>query len=277
MTPGVALAVLFAAFLHAAWNALLRGGSDRPWASALMCLAQAAVSALVLLVVPLPAPAAWPYAAASGLLHIGYMVALTATYRSGDLGATYPIARGVSPALVAGAAAVVAGERLGLAAGLGVVLVSGGIVSLALGRGGIGPGTLPAALLTGVFIAGYTVVDGIGVRLGGDAVAYTALMSLGWCVALPLVVVARLGGIPRVSRGQTLAGLAGGLISLLAYGIVIAAMARDAMGAVSALRETSVVFAALIGWIALGERLTARRIASCGAIALGAACLAIPG
>ncbi|NEU12032.1 EamA family transporter [Methylobacterium sp. BTF04] len=242
-----------------------------------MCLAMAAVSALVLLAVPAPDRASWPYAAASGVLHIGYMFALTATYRSGDLGETYPIARGVSPALVALAAALVAGETLGLAAGIGVVLVSCGIVSLALARGGIRLGTLPAALLTGVFIAGYTVVDGIGVRHAGDPVAYTAAMSLGWCLVLPLIVVVRAGGIPPVSRRQTLSGLAGGLVSIVAYGIVIAAMQRDAMGPVSALRETSVVFAALIGWIALGERLTPRRIASCLAIALGAACLAIPG
>lgn len=276
MTLPVVAAILVAAALHAGWNALLRGGLDRLWASALMCLAMAAASAPVFLVLPLPDRASWPYAAVSGALHMGYMFALTATYRSGDLGETYPIARGSSPVLVAGAAALVAGERLGLAAGLGVVLVSAGIVSLALRRG-FHLRALPVALLTGVFIAGYTVVDGIGVRLAGDAVAYTAAMSLSWCLVLPLVVVALARGIPRATPGQTLSGLGGGFVSILAYGIVIWAMQHDAMGAVSALRETSVVFAALIGWLWLGERLTPRRLASCLAITVGAGCLALSG
>lgn len=276
MSAPVVAAVLCAAALHAGWNAVLRGGLDRLWASALMCLAMAAASAMVLTVLPLPASASWPYAAASGVLHLGYMFALTATYRAGELGETYAIARGSSPVLVASAAALVAGERLGLASCLGIGLVSAGIVSLAL-RAGFHLRALPAAILTGIFIAAYTVVDGIGVRLAGDAVAYTAVMSLSWCLVLPLLVVAWLRGVPRATARQTLWGLGGGFAAILAYGIVIWAMQHDAMGAVSALRETSVVFAAVIGRLFLGERLTLRRLASCCAITFGAACLALSG
>jgi len=276
LSAPVVASVLFAAALHAGWNAVLRGGLDRLWASALMCLAMAAASAVALVILPLPAPASWPYAAASGVLHLGYMIALTATYRAGELGETYAIARGSSPVLVASAAALVAGERLGLAACLGIGLVSSGIVFLTL-RAGFHLRALPAALLTGVFIAGYTVVDGIGVRLAGEAVPYTATMSLSWCLVLPVFVVVRSRGLPHASTRQTLSGLGGGFASILAYGIVIWAMQHDAMGAVSALRETSVVFAAVIGRLFLGERLTARRLASCCAITLGAACLALSG
>jgi len=276
MSAPVIAAVLCAAALHAGWNAVLRGGLDRLWASALMCLGMAAASAVALLVLPLPAPASWPYAAASGGLHLGYMFALTATYRAGELGENYAIARGASPVLVALAAAGVAGERLGPTACLGIGLVSAGILSLAL-RTGFHLKALPVAILTGIFIAAYTVVDGIGVRLAGDAIAYTAAMSLSWCLVLPLLVVAWSRGIPRATRSQILWGLAGGFAAILAYGIVIWAMQHDAMGAVSALRETSVVFAAVIARLFLGEELTARRLASCCAITLGAACLALSG
>jgi len=276
VSPPVVVAVLFAAALHAGWNAVLRGGLDRLLASALMCLAMAAASAVALMALPLPDPASWPYAAASGVLHLGYMLALTATYRAGELGETYAIARGSSPVLVASAAALVAGERLGLAACLGIGLVSAGIVALTL-RAGFHLRALPAALLTGVFIAGYTVVDGLGVRFAGDAVAYTATMSLSWCLVLPVFVVVRSRGLPRATARQAVSGLGGGFASILAYGIVIWAMQHDAMGAVSALRETSVVFAAVIGWLLLGEPLTTRRLTSCCAITLGAACLALSG
>ncbi|MFD0937109.1 EamA family transporter, partial [Methylobacterium trifolii] len=170
--------------------------------------------------------------------------------------------------------AVVAGERITPVAILGIALVSGGILSLALARGAR-IASAPVALLTGCFIAGYTIVDGIGVRLTNDAVAYTAAMSLGWGALMPFLLFPALRRAPRPTGRQVAAGVAGGIVSILAYGIVIWAMQRDAMGMVSALRETSVLFAAVIGRVFLGERLTAQRLASCAAIALGAGCLAL--
>jgi drug/metabolite transporter (DMT)-like permease len=274
MTPIVLAFVMGAAVLHASWNAALRGGSNRLWSMTLMMMAITCVSAITLLFVPWPNAASWPYIIASAIIHIGYNLSLVRTYRSGDLGQTYPISRGSSPVLVALGAAFFAHETLGAQSYVGIALVSGGILFLAFQGGKIRVDYLPAAFTTGVLIGAYSVVDGIGVRLSGNSLAYTASMFLLWSITMPAIFVAMRGKPPRYSRRQTMTALAGGLISILAYGIVIWAMQHEAMGVVSALRETSVVYAAIIGRVFLKEKLTVRRIASCLAVATGAACLA---
>ena len=274
MTPAVLLLVLCAAILHASWNAVLRGGGDRLWSMTLMMAAVTAVTGVAAFALPPPAAASWPCVVASAVIHVGYNLSLVRTYRSGDLGQTYPVSRGSSPVLVALGALLFARETLTAASTVGIALVSGGIVSLAFGRGTVRGGFLPAAFTTGVLIGAYTVVDGIGVRLSGNSLAYTNTMFLLWSVTAPFVFWALRGRPPAYTGAQTAMALVGGLVSLLAYGIVIWAMQYGAMGVVSALRETSVVWAALIGRLFLREELTARRLASCAAIALGAACLA---
>ncbi|MET7245483.1 EamA family transporter [Methylobacterium sp. EM32] len=275
MTPLVLASVTGAAILHAGWNAVLRGGSDRLWSMTLMMVAVSAVTGLAALVLPWPNAASWSYVIASALIHAGYNLSLVRTYRIGDLGQTYPISRGSSPVLVALGAMVFAHEAVTLVSALGIALVSGGIVSLALQGRNVRAEVLPAALTTGVLIGAYTVVDGIGVRLSGDSVAYANAMFLLWSLTMPPLYLALRGRQrPAYTRRETAMALAGGVVSILAYGIVIGAMQFGAMGVVSALRETSVVYAALIGRIFLKERLTAQRIASCLAIAAGAACLA---
>ena len=236
----------------------------------LMMIAVIVVSAGALLFAPWPNAASWPYVIASAVIHTGYNLSLVRTYRSGDLGQTYPISRGSSPALVTLGAAVFVPE----APRAGVLLVSGGILSLALQGGKVRADFLPAAFVTGVLIGAYTVVDGIGVRLSGNSLGYTASMFLLWGVAMPVIYYATRGRPPAYTKAQTAMALAGGVVSILAYGIVIWAMQYAPMGVVSALRETSVVYAAIIGRLFLKEKLTARRIASCLAIAMGAACLA---
>jgi drug/metabolite transporter (DMT)-like permease len=281
MTTSVFAAVLLAAGLHAAWNAMLKGGmGDRLWTMTIMSLAVALVGVAAIPFLPWPAAASWPYVVASGLLHIGYNLFLVQTYGSGDFSETYPIARGSSPMLVALGAAVFAGERPDLLALLGIAFVCGGIISLAFKGKNFGIASLPAALATGAFIAAYSVVDGIGVRAGGDTLAYAAWMSVFWGGPMPLVFVLVRGGL-RTGITALLAGSArrfagamlGGWVSLIAYAIVIWAMHYGPMGPVSALRETSVLFATLIGRLALKEQLNARRVASCIVIACGAACL----
>ncbi|EJN06001.1 EamA family transporter [Herbaspirillum sp. YR522] len=267
------LLILLAALLHAGWNALLRAGSDRLWSMTVMCLAVAAASMVGCALLVPPARASWPYAVLSAVLHVGYNLFLVRSYRSGELGQTYPIARGCSPLLVTLGAALVAGEKVGPVALVGIALVSVGIICLALrGRRLAVPG-LPYALGTGCFIAAYSVADGIGVRLSGTPMAYTAWMCALWAILMPLVYVG-LRGWPCARRLFTPSpafGIAfgGGLVSLLAYGIVIHAMSSAPMGAVSALRETSVLFAALIGYLFLGESLGAMRLLACVAIAAG--------
>ncbi|MDB6134323.1 MAG: protein of unknown function transrane [Verrucomicrobiales bacterium] len=274
MAPATVLAILFAAALHAGWNALLRSGSDRMWSMTIMSTAVAAVCGGLTFLVPAPAMASWGYMALSGLLHIGYNLFLVRTYRGGDLGQTYPIARGASPLLVSVGAALFARELPDPVSLLGVVLVSGGILSLAFHGRRPPPGTLPSALATGCFIGAYSVADGIGARLSGTPVGYTVWMCLTYGVMMPLIHI-RLRGWKSLirSRRETLTVAAGGVVSLLAYGIVIAAMTFGPMGPVSALRETSVVFAALLGRFFLDEKLTVQRLTACAVIALGAFCI----
>lgn len=264
-----------AALLHAGWNAVLRGGNDRLWSMTLMMIAVAGLTGPAMLVLPLPAAASWPWVGASALIHTAYNLSLVRTYRSGDLGQTYPISRGSSPLLVALGAALFAGEAIGPVQAAGIALISGGIISLAFQGRGLRADFLPAALTTGLLIGAYTVVDGIGVRLSGNSLSYTASMFLLWSLTMPPLFFAWRGAPPAYTPAQTAAALGGGIVSVVAYGIVIWAMQFDAMGVVSALRETSVVYAALLGRLFLGERLTGRRILSCAAIAFGAACLAL--
>ncbi len=270
----IILIVLLAAVMHASWNAMLRSGADRLWSMMMMCLATAIVCAPLAMWLPLPGPASWGCVLLSAALHVFYVLFLVRTYRHGDLGQTYPIARGSSPVLVSLGAALFAGELpdpLNLA---GVLLVSAGIISLAFQGRRLGWESLWYALGTGCFIGAYSVTDGIGGRLSGAPVAYTVWMSLIYGAAMPLVYIALRGrrGLMRGAREIGVAA-AGGVVSLLGYGMIIFAMSLGPMGSVSALRETSVVFAALIGRFFLSERLTAWRIGACVVVAVGALCI----
>ena len=274
MTASIAALVLFAAMLHASWNAMLKGGRDGFWGMTVMGIATSLACAAILPLLPLPARASWPYIAGSALLHVGYNAFLVRAYRRGDFGSAYPIARGSSPLLVTLGAALVAQEVPTLVGMTGIVLVSIGIVSLGF-RGRRLPETgIFYALGTGFFIAAYSVTDGIGGRLSGSAVSYTLWMCVIWgATALPLYKFRRPGA--ALWQGTRATGLAalGGVVSVLAYGIVIFAMTRAPMGSVSALRETSVLFAVLLGRIFFSEKLTSRRVLSVLVIAAGALCL----
>jgi drug/metabolite transporter (DMT)-like permease len=265
--------VLVAALLHASWNAMLHGNADRFLSMTWMSICIGIVSAVAVVFLPVPHAAAWPCIVASGLVHIVYNMALVRAYQSGDLGETYPIARGSSPMLVALGAALFAREYPGALPIIGIVLVSGGIISLALQRGKVSKKGATAAFVTGATIAVYTVIDGIGVRESGNAIAYTAWMFVFYLLMLPLFIAMRGTRALRAPSAVIVQNALGGMVSIAAYGIVIWAMQYGAMGAVSALRETSVVFAALIGRMFLKEQLSARRLMSCCVIALGAICI----
>ncbi|MBU3077249.1 DMT family transporter [Sphingomonas quercus] len=273
MSLGISLIVLLAAVLHASWNALLRAGEDRLWSITVMCIAIALVCAALVPFVDVPAAASWGCVVTSALLHVGYNLFLVRTYRSGDLGQTYPISRGSSPLLVTLGAALFVGELPDAASMAGVALISGGIISLAFQgqRRERGIGTLPYALGTGCFIGAYSVTDGIGVRLSGAPLGYTLWMCMLWGLMAPLAyAVARdWRSLVRGPRETAMAAV-GGVVSLVAYGIVIFAMSLGPMGPVSALRESSVVFAALIGRLFLGERLSVYRIGACLVVVAGA-------
>ena len=279
MSTGVFIAVLVAALLHAVWNALVKSGGDRVLVLAAVNAAGAVVALPVVLFNDFPAAASWPWLLLSALLHCGYYFFLIRAYEVGDLAHVYPLARGSAPLLVTAGAALLAGEYLPPLAVLGVGIASAGIVSLAFEGGPPWRRDARAlwfALATSLFIGGYTVVDGTGVRLAQGALGY-----IGWLFLIdgvPLAVYAlwtRAGVIRPFLRRERWRCLGGGLASMLAYGLVIWAMSLGAMGMVSALRETSVLFAVLIGVFLLGEHLTARRIGAAIAVCAGVALMHI--
>lgn len=272
--------VVLAALLHASWNALLHGNRDRYLSMAWMSIAIATVSALVVLVVPWPTQAAWPYIVASGLVHIVYNMSLVRSFQSNDLAIAYPIARGSSPLLVTLGAGLFAHEAIQPLHVLGIAMISAGLLTLALQGRRVSRSGILAALSTGAMIALYTVIDGMGVRLNnGQALAYTAWMFMFYWFT-PVLFVAMRGFAVLLRPLQTApmsigSSLAGGMVSIAAYGIVIWAMQSGAMGAVSALRETSVVFAALIGRFFLRESVSGKRWLACVVVAAGAICLGL--
>jgi drug/metabolite transporter (DMT)-like permease len=272
LSPFAILLVLSAALRHASWNALRRGGADRTQSMLVMNVTLGLAGLAMMALAGLPSRAV-PYVIASGLIHLIYNALLVRTYHSGDLGETYPVARGSSPALVALGGSLFAGEWMDLTGIVGIGLVCAGIFMLAAAKGRLHAMNLPAALATGASIAAYTVVDGIGVRASGNWIAYTGGL-FAFFLLVPLWYLAwrnrAVFAIPPAEAGKAAAG---GLISLAAYGAIIWAMQANPMGAVSALRETSVVFAALLGAVFLHERLTGLRIAACCIIAAGAACV----
>jgi drug/metabolite transporter (DMT)-like permease len=271
--PVIALA-LFAAILHATWNAVLRTGADRLWTVTVMSFAMTIIAIPFAFFLPLPAPAAWPYLLVSSCLQVGYSVFLVAAYRHGDLSQVYPIVRGSVPLLVTLGGFALADQHLSTSATMGIVLVAIGIMSLALGKGRATTQSILLALATGLFIASYTTVDAVGVRQAADPMVYACWICLIYGLLLPATYVLMRGRLVLDIRSpETLKALAGGLVSLMAYGAVIAAFALGPAGPITALRETSVVFAALIGRFFLSEALTPRRIAACTIVAVGAVCL----
>ena len=270
----ITLIILLAAGLHAGWNALLRVGTDKLWSMTVMCISIALVCGGLALVLPMPARVSWGLAILSAFLHVGYNLFLVRTYRSGDLGQDLSHCAGLLAAAGDARRRFFAGELPDPIAMAGVLLVSGGIISLAFQGRRLGLDSLPYALGTGCFIAAYSVADGIGVRLSGAALGYTIWMCLLWGVMMPpIYAIARDWRSLIRGPGETWVAAAGGIASLVAYGAIIFAMSLGPMGPVSALRETSVVFAALIGRFFLHERLTTYRIAACTVVAIGAACI----
>lgn len=275
MTPLALAAVLGAAIFHASWNAVLRGRGDRLNSITVMSMMSALVGAVAVVFLPHPARASWPFLALSALLQTAYCLALVRAYREGLLAEVYPIARGSSPLLVAFGAFVLAHERLNGPALGGVALVSAGILAVAFGRGRPKTASVLAALATGLLIACYTVTDGLGGRASGSAASYACWLFLVQGAAMPFVfAVIRRKGPLIAADGETLKSAAGGVLSLVAYGVVIWALSFAPMGQVSALRETGILFAMVIGVLFLRERPSPQQMFGAAAIAAGAALLA---
>jgi phosphonate utilization associated putative membrane protein len=272
LTWTVAGFVLFGALLHASWNALVKSSADKALDTALIHLLGSFVAVPISLVIGWPPAASWPFIAASVTIHIGYYIALTGAYKHGDLGLTYPLMRGTAPLLVALSASAVLGESLSPLAWAGVLGVSCGVLALGLSRHALNsPRAVGFALANAVVIAVYTVVDALGARASGNPLQYVVALFVldGWPFAL--MVFARRGGavVWPYARVRWPVATMAAIASLGSYGIALWAMTRAPVATVAALRETSVLFAAVLGSWFLKEAFNTRRAIGTAAIVAG--------
>jgi drug/metabolite transporter (DMT)-like permease len=274
LPPSVTLAVLAAALTHATWNAIAHGIKDQTLAFALIGVGGITVAIPLIIVVTLPRSDCWPYLLASVAIHVFYNLLLMRCYQVGEFSQVYPLARGTSPLVVTILAAVFVHERLALPQIAGVVTVSAGLGFLVLGGRRPGRAAFLAAVGTGLTIAAYTTVDGVGVRLSASPAGYIGWLMLLESLCVPMFALARRRAVllkqpPRV----LLSGLAAGALSVLAYGLVLWAQTRGELAPIAALRETSVVFGAIIGALVFREpfgrtRITATVIVVAGILLL---------
>jgi len=270
-------AVLFAALLHASWNALIKSGKDKALDTALIHILGCGVGVVLVAMFGLPRREAWPWLAASMTIHIGYYITLVGAYRHGELGFTYPIMRGTAPLLVAMLSGQLIGEHLSLAAWLGVAGISSGVLLIGLTRSHVHGGSrrhaLGYALANAAIIAAYTLVDGLGVRASGNALQYVALLFMLDGLPYFMIVMwqrrAAFADSVAFMKQRWPVALVGSSASLGAYGIALWAMTKAPVASVAALRETSVLFATLIGVLMLKERFRFQRLLGAGAVVVG--------
>ena len=270
MSPSVFAVVLAAAVMHASWNALVKSGGDPFCRLAIVNLTHTAVVFPFLPFVSIPAPEAWPWLLGSVVIHSAYYCFLAAGYRFGDLSHVYPIARGMAPPLVAVGGFLIVGESLSAVGIFAIMTVCAGIWILAFSGRAAGGTPLLMALGTGCMIGAYTISDGLGGRASGDVAGYIVWLFLldGWPFSMVVFWLRRDSLVPSL-RAAWRPAVGGGVMSLAAYSLVIWAMSTAPMAYVSALRETSVVFAALIGSLLLREPFGRLRVVSAGVVALG--------
>lgn len=269
----VLAATLGAACAHAAWNSIAHAIPDKVAALTLVSAGGFACSVPLVLIAAPPGTRCWAYLAVSAILHVAYSVLLMLSYRLGDFSQTYPLARGTSPLAVMLLAAVFAGERPGPGQFAGVGLICAGLGSLVLaGRGadGFDRRAVLASIATGLTIASYTTVDGLGVRLSGSVLGYTGWLMMTQTAVLPLAALAwQRGRLLTALRPTWHIGLLGGALSVLAYGLVLWAQTRGALATVAALRESSIILAAIIGRVFFHERFGRVRLAAAICVTLG--------
>jgi drug/metabolite transporter (DMT)-like permease len=275
MPPAVVAAVLFSALLHAVWNGLLRQSSDRQWTAVWIGISTFIVCAPLLPLVGFPSRV-WPFVLASSVLHVVYLHLLALAYKESELSFAYPIARGSSPMLVALGGLLVASERPSPLQTAGIVAIAAGIAAVGLASKHWDKRGFMIAMSIGLVIAIYTVLDAMGARISGAPLQYNVCdFSLYGCMILVLQLAR--GGLRSLAgpRKEIALAFGGGATSAVAYGIVTWAMVRAPMGTVSALRETSTLFAAGIGVLLLKERSSTQKMLGCAGIAAGAALIGL--
>ena len=266
----VTFAVIVAAVTHAVWNAIAHGIRDQTLAFALIGVGGIAIGIPLVIVAAMPRSDCWPYLFGSVVIHVFYNLLLMRCYRLGEFSQVYPLARGTSPLVVTILAAIFIHEHLVLAQIAGVLVVSAGLATLVLAGRRPGRAAFLAAVGTGLTIAAYTTVDGVGVRLSGSPVGYIGWLMVLESLCVPMfAVVRRRDVLLKQPKRILLAGLAAGALSVLAYGLVLWAQTRGALAPIAALRETSVIFGAIIGTLIFREPFGRTRIAATVLVAAG--------
>lgn len=270
----VFIGVLFAALCHAGWNALIKVGLDPLSTTTLISIGAAVVALVFIPLVGLPAWPAWPWLIASVVIHLVYFASLIETYRTGDLGQVYPIARGAAPLMTASVTTIFIGEKLSVIGWVGILALVAGVLLLSA-RGGrelakVDRRAIGFAFFTALTVCAYSVVDGVGGRLSVNPNAYSVWLFIGIAVVMLPYALFRDGRdvIPAMKHywGR---GLAGGALQFLSYGIAIWAMTAAPIAVVATLRETSVLFGAIIAVVVLKEPLRAVRIVAACLIVCG--------
>jgi len=272
MSLAVSMAVLLAALLHASWNAMIKGGGDVLHDTAGIVVGAMLIGLPFIFIVPAPSAAAWPFIIASVTVHLAYYWLMVSAYRAGDLSLVYPLMRGVAPLITAVAGIAVLGEMPVPVAWLGMLLVSAGVFALGYRALGHAPSRAAVvfALANAVVIALYTLIDGYGARVSGNAWSYIVWLFVldGIPFTLWMLATRRATFIAHL-RNRSRRALLGGGLSAAAYAISVWAMTKAPVALVASLRETSVLFATLIGARLLHERLSARRWSGVIAVVLG--------
>jgi drug/metabolite transporter (DMT)-like permease len=271
------LIVILAAFLHASWNVLVKFKLDRFLAMFLLQTLMGLMGFFMLLFFAFPSVSSWPYALVSGVLHTVYNLLLARSYKTGELGLVYPVARGTAPLLTLGAATIFAHDPVSIVAFVGIIVLVVGIWLIAISpslAAKVDRTTLAFALGTSVFIGFYTIVDGLGGRVSASASGYTGLVFILdglFMLATGLVLRGQkiIGDVTPYWRS----GIAGALASGSAYWIVIYAMSVAPIAVVAALRETSILFAIAMSAKLLKEPLTWQRVGGGVLVVAGAMAL----
>ena len=272
MNAGVFFAVLLAALLHAVWNAVIKLGLSKQTAMALLTVCNAAIGVVIVATSPLPAPAAWPWLCGAVCAHTAYQLFLSYAYDHGDLSRVYPIARGTAPMIVLVVTHLIMAEDMATTAFAGVIVLGAGIVLMSAGAWRESRRLLLLALGAAAATSTYTMLDGIGGRASGAPVAYVGwLMILLAGLYLPITVGLRGVAVLRADRRAWALSALGAVASFGAYAIAVWAMTKAPLALVAALRETSILFAVLIGWLWFRERMTRSKALAALLIVTGAA------
>ncbi len=278
METSVFLAVLFAALLHASWNAIVRAGSNRFQGMLLLTITQGFMGVVMATFVPLPQGKVWLWLLASGVLHASYNMFLAAAYKHGDLSRVYPIARGVAPMLVVVAGFFLLSDTLANKEYIGIALIGGGVILMARGvfSSGEARALIPLALGSAVCTAGYSMVDGLGARVAGNATQFTAWLFIINAIIFGAATLATQGAQSfKASRKTWAIGTFAGTLSLTTYWIAVWAMTIAPIALVTALRESSVLFAVFIGVVWMKERAELGKLVAAVVILAGIALIRI--